>query len=224
VIGRTICRVAIPLALICAGCASTPEPVARFDTRLAGYFDGEPLERGRHPASSRVGVGVLPSESSGAVAEANRLSMIAAMRKALSSDSVKRSIRPIDDSYLKAGRGLENLRQTGKLFGVDTIFLLSMDQQFRPQESGGLVRVTTATGPRDVDLPSQALLTYIDLVMVDLASGEAGYARQVISELGVDARTWTDPRLRRQAEADATASALQRLQTVLSEDWSAQKR
>ncbi len=128
------------------------------------------------------------------------------------------------DSYLKAGRGMDNLRQTGKLFGVDTLMLLSLDQRFRPEDSGGVVRIRTATGSRDVNLPSQTVLTYIDVVMIDLASGEAGYTRQVASELGVDARTWADPRLRRQAETDATASALEKLRLALATAFAPKKK
>ena len=206
------------------GCASTPDPVARFDTRLAGYFGAQALPMANHAVSSRVGVGVVPTESSGAVAESNRLNMIATVRAALGAGTSTRSVRPIDDSYLKAGRGMDNLRQTGKLFGVDTLMLLSLDQRFRPEDSGGVVRIRTATGSRDVNLPSQTVLTYIDVVMIDLASGEAGYTRQVASELGVEARTWADPRLRRQAETDATASALEKLRLALATDFAPQKK
>ena len=220
-IGR-LCGVAV--LVLMGGCASTPDPVARFDTRLAGYFGAQALPMANHAVSSRVGVGVVPSESSGAVAESNRLNMIATVRAALGAGTSTRSVRPIDDSYLKAGRGMDNLRQTGKLFGVDTLMLLSLDQRFRPEDSGGVVRIRTATGSRDVNLPSQTVLTYIDVVMIDLASGEAGYTRQVASELGVDARTWADPRLRRQAETDATASALEKLRLALATDFAPQKK
>ncbi|MCK5860039.1 hypothetical protein [Abyssibacter sp.] len=212
------------ILVLMGGCASTPDPVARFDTRLAGYFGAQALPMANHAVSSRVGVGVVPTESSGAVAESNRLNMIATVRAALGAGTSTRSVRPIDDSYLKAGRGMDNLRQTGKLFGVDTLMLLSLDQRFRPEDSGGLVRIRTATGSRDVNLPSQTVLTYIDVVMIDLASGEAGYTRQVASELGVDARTWADPRLRRQAETDATASALEKLRLALATDFAPKKK
>ena len=207
------------LVLAMGGCASTPEPVAQIDTRLAGYFTQSPLDEGGREAALRVGVGVVPSEAIGAQDESTRLGMIAAVRAALDKARPGVSVRPIDDSYLKAGRGLANLRKTGQLFGVDTVVLLSLDRHFQPAEAPGLVRVGTATGARDVYLSAQTLLTYIDMAVIDLASGQVTDARQVSSELGVDAKTWGDARLRRRAEADATAQALQSLQAAVREDW-----
>lgn len=205
--------------LAVAGCASTPEPVARFETRLAGYFTQTPLAKGGQESALRVGVGVVPSDRIGSQDESTRLGMIAAVRTALGRARDGASIRPIDDSYLKAGRGVENLRKTGQLFGVDTIVLLSLDRHFQPASESGPVRVSTATGPQDLSLPAQTLLTYIDMVVIDLASGRVTDARQVSSELGVDAKTWGDARLRRRAEADATELALASLRTALAKAW-----
>lgn len=212
------------IVTVFAGCATTPDPVARFDTRLAGYFDSAPLSVGAKESALRVGVGVVPSEAIGAQDESTRLGMIAEVRAALGKARPNVSARPIDDSYLKAGRGLPNLRETGRLFGVDTLVLLSLDRHFRPADAGGLVRIATVTGPRDITLPAQTLLTYIDMAVIDLGSGRVAYARQVSSELGVDAKTWGDARLRRRAEADATESALEALREALREDWRAPKR
>ena len=80
------------LVLAMGGCASTPEPVAQIDTRLAGYFTQSPLDEGGREAALRVGVGVVPSEAIGAQDESTRLGMIAAVRAdpfVLSRDHVR---------------------------------------------------------------------------------------------------------------------------------------
>lgn len=206
--------------LVLAGCAQPPEPVARVDTRLAGYLG----DIARTPTSQtngarQVGVGVLPGDAATSQDETARLAMIAAVREALTGAAARargiESVRPLADSYLRAG-GVDGLRQAGRLFGVDTIVLLSLDQRFRPADAGGPVVIAAAGGERRQSVAAQTVLTVIDISVIRVDTGKAVFSDQVVETLGVDARTWNDVGLRRAARSQGVQSAIMALRGRLN--------
>lgn len=119
--------------LLLAGCVCFGYQRRHYRSNLLDYLDPTGGSKQRLSGPSRlqlplrVGVAFVPSDVT-PVGAANEERLIAIARNAFSGRDWVRDIRTIPSSYLMPHGGYDNLEQVARMFGVDVVALVSVDQ------------------------------------------------------------------------------------------------
>ena len=186
--------VLIAIVAVAAGCASAPEPVAQFESKLARYLgEAQPL---RNPAPTRVQSLAWAVAPGGFAMQAGDVRGL--LQTAVDELPGLDIVRRVPNSYLLTVPGRGTVQQAGRVYGVDAVLMASVDV-FEPQETG-LTRLLLAQGEQDVALTGGETLAVFDVALLP-TTGVPALLQTSIRRTGPDALE----RLQRDAPAELAA-------------------
>jgi rhombotail lipoprotein len=160
--------------------ATFREPRQAGSTSLVDYlYPGEQPPPASEPPQVklrlplRVGLAFVPEAPGGTfgLSDARKSALLDEVRTAFADRPFVEDIVVVPESYLRRGGGLKELQQLARLQGLDVMALVSYDQMIATDERPLALTYWTIVGAYIVPANTNTAETFIDIAVVDPATG-----------------------------------------------------
>lgn len=118
----------------------------------------------------RVGLAFVPSSqrNTEALSEAHKLVLLNRVKDAFKGREFIKSISIIPDTYLRSSRGFKTIDQIARIYGLDTIALVSYDQVSHTEDTKASILYWTIVGAYFIKGSVNDVQTFVDTSVFDV--------------------------------------------------------
>ncbi len=132
----------------------------------------------------RVGLAFVPSNSryTEGLSEAHKLILLNRVKDAFREREFIKSISIIPDTYLRSSRGFQSIDQIARLYGLDSIALVSYDQVSHSEDTKASILYWTIVGAYFIKGSTNDVQTFVDTSVFDVNSHKLLFRAPGINE------------------------------------------